>query len=226
MLFLDFDGTLLDVRKRHYAAYVGTIESPEIKGKAIPEKEYWGLRVENKPWQEIAKRSRLFPPRYKQYHEAFQERLETPELLTLDEIRPGVVTALGKLYTKTPIVLVTLRRDVDALESQVASLGLSKYFVTILGGAPPKTRRPDPDGRWKHKAKIVRDRYKLLPVESLYVGDTETDVKAARELGFEVWLLENGNRKKELQIKADPDRIEADLAGALKYMLPGGRWQR
>lgn len=226
MLFLDFDGTLVDDTARHYAAYVDVIESTEIKGKAIPQKEYWGLRQEDKPWQEICKRSRLFPPRYKLYQERFEERLETPEFLTLDTIRPGVETALGKLYTKTPIVLVTLRRDPTNLESQVASLGLSKYFVTILSGAPKKGRRPDPDARWKHKAQLVRNRYRIPPVESLWIGDTETDVKAARALGFEVWLLEGGHRTKDKQIAADPDRIEADLSGALKYLLPGGRWQR
>lgn len=226
MLFLDLDGTLLDDQRRHYAAYVDTIESAEIRGKAIPLKEYWGLRVENKPWQEICKRSRLFPPRYKLYRERFEERLETPEMLTLDKLRPGVQTALGKLYTKTPIALVTLRRDGAALESQVASLGLSKYFVTILSGAPKVGRRPDPDARWKHKAQLVKSRYRLPPVESLFIGDTETDVKAARALGFDVWLLEGGHRTKDKQIEADPDRIEADLPGALKYLLPGGRWQR
>ena len=226
MLFLDFDGTLLDVERRHYAAYVDAIESPEIRGKAIPQKEYWGLRKENKPWQEICKRSRLFPPRYKAYQESFEARLEIPELLSLDTVRTGVVTALQKLYTKTPIALVTQRRDGEMLVSQIATLGLTKYFVTVLHGAPKKTRRPDPDARWKHKAQLVRTRYRLLPVESVYIGDTETDVKAARSLGFEVWLLEGGTRTKPKQIEADPDRIEADLAGALKYLLPGGRWQR
>jgi hypothetical protein len=43
---------------------------------------------------------------------------------------------------------------------------------------------------------------------------------------FEVWLVEGGHRKKELEIKADPDRIVADLSASLRFLLPGGRWQR
>ncbi len=226
MLFIDFDGTLLDVSKRHYATYVEVLSMPDIKGVPIPQKEYWGLRVENKPIKEILKRSRLFPTKFKVFTERFEERLETPEMLGLDDLRPGTVTGLSKLYTKTPIVLVTQRRDGEALESQLAELKLKKYFVTVLFGAPKQQRRADPNLRSKHKAQLIRQRYRLPPMESVYIGDTETDVKVARSFGWEVYLVENGHRKKNLQIKADPDRIVPDLPAALKWLLPGGRWQR
>jgi len=227
VLFLDLDGTILDVARRHYATYVDVLGLAEIGGVPIPEREYWGLRREGKTWEEIVKRSRLFPPKYKTYAERFDERLETPEMLELDVLRTGVETFLGKMYTKTPIVLLTLRKDAEALESQLASLGIRKYFVTVLSGSPKiDRRRRDPDARWKHKAHLVRARYKILPTESLLIGDTETDVKCGRDLGFEVMLVEGGHRKKDLQIKADPDRIVADLPAALKHILAGGRWQR
>ncbi len=226
MLFIDFDGTLLDVSQRHYATYVEVLGMPDIRGVPIPQKEYWGLRIENKPVKEILKRSRLFPTKFKTFIERFEERLETPEMLGLDELRPGTVTALGKLYTKTPIVLVTQRRDGEALESQLAELKLKSYFVSVLSGAPPRLRRMDPKQRSKHKTELIKQRYRLPPTEAVYVGDTETDVQVARAFGWEVYLVENGHRKKDLQIKADPDRIVPDLPAALKWLLPGGRWQR
>lgn len=226
MLFIDLDGTMLDVRQRHYATYLEVLQMPDMRGVPIPEREYWGLRIENKPVNEILKRSRLFPTKFKDFVTRFEERLESPDMLGLDALRPGIETALGKLYTKTPIVLVTQRRDGEALESQIASLGLKKYFVTILSGAPKRGRRADPNLRSKHKVQLIKDRYKLPPTEAVYVGDTETDVKVARTFGWEVYLIEGGHRKKELQMKADPDRIVPDLPAALKFLLPGGRWQR
>ena len=226
MLYLDLDGTLLDVTTRHYATYVEILGMGEMRGVPIPEKEYWGLRREGKKWQDILRKSRLFPNKFKKFAEHFDARLETPEMLMMDNVREGVETALGKLYTKTPICLVTQRRDDAELENQLTQLRLKKYFAAILSGTPTATRRPDPDARWKHKADLVRARYRILPTETVYLGDTENDVKAARSLGFEVWLVEGGHRTKELQIKADPDRIVADLAASLKHLLPGGRWQR
>jgi phosphoglycolate phosphatase-like HAD superfamily hydrolase len=226
MLFLDLDGTLLDNLKRHYATYVEVLAMPELRGVALPEREYWGLRCQAKPFDEILRASRLFPTKYKLFAEKFEARLETAEMLMLDELRPGTETALGKLYTKTPIVLITQRADRVSLDTQLAAMKINKYFVEVLCGAPPKMRRVDKDARWKHKANLVRQRYKVLPTEGLYIGDTETDVKAARDLKLESWLIENGHRTKEVQIKADPDRIVPDLSGALKFLLPGGRWQR
>lgn len=226
MLFIDLDGTILDVRARHYATYVELLSMQDMRGQPIPDKEYWGLRREQKSIDEILRMSRLFPPKFKSFMERFDARIETPEMLSLDLVRVGTETALGKLYTKTPIVLITQRKDAENLSSQLASMKLAKYFAEVLSGAPEKTRRFDKDARWKHKAELVRRRYKFLPTESVYVGDTETDVKAAKSLGFECYLLEGGHRTKELQMKADPDRIVPDLSAALKFLLPGGRWQR
>jgi len=226
MLFLDFDGTILDDTQRQYATYVELLAQPDMRGYAIPEKEFWGLRREGKPLDDILRKSRLFPTKFKAFQEKFSERLETPEMLSLDKLRVGTETALGKLYTKTPIILVTQRRDATELQNQLARLGVKKYFAEVLSGSPKPGRRPTPDDRWKHKAELVKTRYRMLPTQALLMGDTETDVKAARALGFEVWLVEGGHRNKDLQIKADPDRIEADLVGALKHLLPGGRWQR
>ncbi len=226
MLFLDLDGTLIDDTKRHYATYVEVLSQPDMRGVPIPDKEYWGLRREGKAVKDILKKSRLLPMKFKTFGEKFEARLETPEMLSMDSVREGVVTALGKLYTKTPICLVTQRRDEDALNNQLAQLKLDKYFASVLFGAPKAGRRPDPDLRPRHKAELVRKRYRILPNESLYIGDTENDVKCARMLRFEVWLLEGGHRTKEMQVKAEPDRIEADLSASLKHLLPQGRWQR
>jgi phosphoglycolate phosphatase-like HAD superfamily hydrolase len=226
VLFLDLDGTLLDDVARHYATYVEILGTPEMRGVPIPEREYWALRREGKPPDDILRKSRLLPMKFKQFAERFADRLETPEMLALDKVRTGVETALGKLYTKTPIVLVTQRRDSAELENQLVSLKIRKYFVEVLHGAPKIGRRTTKDDRWQHKAGLIRARYKILPANALYIGDTENDVRAAKSLSFEVWLLEGGHRNKEQQIKADPDRIEADLAGSLKHLLPGGRWQR
>ena len=226
MLFLDLDGTVLDVRKRHYAAYVAVCEMRDVKGTPIPEAQYWHWRCAGKSVADIVKATKIFPTKYRLYQARFDERLEVPELLMLDTPRTGVETFLGKLHTKTPICLVTLRRDAEALESQLASMGLRKYFATVLAGVPPTPRRPNPTLRGEYKASLIRDRYKLLPTQSLYMGDTETDVQAARALGFDIFLVEGGHRSKALQMKADPDRIVADLPASLKYVLPGGRWQR
>lgn len=228
MLFLDLDGTLLDVRRRHYAVYASVLEEPAFRGKPIPEREYWGQRARGTAWRDLVKAAQLFPTKYAAYEKRFCAVLESSAFLELDEPRPGVETALGKLYTKTPLVLVTLRRDGVELENQIAQLGWSKYFETVLSGAPPAEENPRKRAmvRGRFKASLVRRRYRMPPTEAVWLGDTETDVHAAHELGYEAFLVEGGHRTKDAQMKANPERIVADLSAALRFLLPGGRWQR
>jgi phosphoglycolate phosphatase len=226
MLFIDLDGTILDDARRHYATYTEVLSGPDMRGLPLPEREFWSLWREAKPFEELLRASRLFPTKFKAFTELFEARLESPEMLALDTIRAGTETALGKLYTKTPIILIAERKDRINLDNQLVSLKIAKYFAQVLSGVPKKVRRVDKDAQWKHKAKLVRDRYKILPTEALYIGDSDVDVKVARDLKFDVYLVENGHRTRELMIKADPDRIVPDLTGGLKFMLPGGRWQR
>lgn len=226
MLFLDLDGTLLHVRNRYYAAYTTVLAHKDVRGQPIPEREFWDLWQEAKTLDLILQRSRLLPMKFAAFKSRFEARLEAPELLSLDEASPGLHTFLGKVYTKTPIVLVTQRRDGEALEDQLALLRVRKFFAEVLFGAPPPSKRPDRTLRYRHKAALIQARYRILPAGALYLGDTETDVAAARVLGFDVWLVEGGNRKRAVQMKADPDRLVPHLPASLEFMLPGGRWSR
>ncbi|MEL6186076.1 MAG: HAD family hydrolase, partial [Myxococcota bacterium] len=208
MLFLDLDGTLLRDERRHYAAYASVLETPEMRGVPIPSKEYWALRRKGEPWEGLLRRSRLLPMKFGGFREAFEAKREAPELLSLDTLAEGAKTFLGKLYTKTPIVLVTQRWDGGALEAQLEGLGVRSFFAETLHGAPRPERRPSPDRRGRHKAALVRARYRLLPNDAVYLGDTETDVQAARILGFAAWLVEGGHRDKARQV--NPIRVGFD----------------
>lgn len=229
MLFVDLDGTVVDDRRRHHAAYVATLERSDVKGVPIPEREYWFWKQNQGRVDDLIRRSRVFPTKHELYRERFEQLLESPDYLELDVLRPGTETFLSRVYTKTPIVLVTQRRNGSALEEQLDELGIRKYFVTVLHGAPDRAalrRGPASKARGIHKADLVRARYKIPPSESVWIGDTETDREAARSLGYRSILLEGGHRAKPKLVKAAPDRVVSDLSETLSELLPGGRWQR
>lgn len=226
MLFVDLDGTILDDRRRHYAAYEATLKQPDVKGIPIPEKEYWFWKQNQGGVDDLLKRSKLFPTKYKTYKERFPLLLESPDFLDLDVLRSGSETFLSRMFTKTPIVLVTQRRDGDALMGQLGLLGIQKYFVTVLFGAPEGPRALDSKQRGRHKAERVKARYRLPPTDSIWLGDTETDREAARIMGYRSVLVEGGHRSKTRLLRCEPERIVTDLAEVLSELLPGGRWQR
>jgi phosphoglycolate phosphatase len=59
------------------------------------------------------------------------------------------------------------------------SLGLSKYFSAIHGGDSFETRKPDPLG-----AKQILQQFAVQPGDALFIGDSEVDVRTARNTGM------------------------------------------
>lgn len=226
MLFLDLDGTVIDDAKKHYETYAALLRDPEFRGVPMPQREYWADKLDGKSWQDAARAARLFPTKFEAFRKAFEDYVESPEMLSYDSLRTGVDTFLGKMFTKVPIVLVTQRHSHPELLAQLDKLKVRKYFVEVLSGAPPHERKPTPKTRGEAKAELVKKRYRMPPTDSLWLGDSETDVHAARSLGWEVYLVEGGHLNRRRQIEADPDRLVADLPASLKHLLPGGRWQR
>lgn len=75
----------------------------------------------------------------------------------------GIVT--NKPYAFVPAIL----RD----------LGLSTFFVDVIGGDSLSTNKPNPEGLWS-----LRDKYGLSNGEIIMVGDSKNDIIAAKNAGF------------------------------------------
>jgi phosphoglycolate phosphatase len=69
----------------------------------------------------------------------------------------------------------------------VQSFSLDEYFDEILGSGGDLPRKPDP-------APLLRiiERLGVSPGDTLYIGDSETDVTTARNAGVPVMLVNYG----------------------------------
>jgi phosphoglycolate phosphatase len=89
---------------------------------------------------------------------------------------PGVREALDLLSRRAMAVLTN--KPVRFSERILEGLGISRYFRYVYGGNSFDTKKPDPEGM----NIILRD-LAIAPREAMIVGDSEVDVRTARNSG-------------------------------------------
>jgi phosphoglycolate phosphatase len=127
--------------------------------------------------------------------------LDTLKALTQEGFRLGVVTNKDRRLT---VKLLT-------------ALNLDSYFEIIVAGGDTARGKPSPEPLLLALKKTGTDAR-----ETLFVGDSQNDVQAARAAGIAVWAFEHGYNHGEPIQTANPDQVLAGydhLARALGITL-------
>lgn len=196
-IFIDFDGTLVDIAPRHYRVYVSCLRS--FNGRPLEMYEYWKLKRANTPWGQILQLSGVDPELEPEFLKLFIERIESDSELMQDELFPGSLATLDRLSKRHNLYLLSLRRNSQALERQIDNLGIRQYFQQILVG-----HSDTKEGVLKKKADVIKTAsfdFKNLVV----VGDTEADIAAAKQLNATSVALRSGIRNDDFLEKMNPD---------------------
>src|ERR1700733_2598485 len=98
-------------------------------------------------------------------------------MLDNTDVYPSVREALA-LLQKYPMAVLT-NKPVHFSRAIIAGLNLSRYFRQVYGGNSFETKKPDPQG-----AQILLRELQAAPHEAMMVGDSDVDVKTARNAGM------------------------------------------
>ena len=107
------------------------------------------------------------------------------------KIFPGAVSALQTLSAKGLKMGVCTNKPHAIAHTILQSLGLDKYFPVCIGKGKLPHHKPD----YRHY-NCVATELNVLPKDTLYVGDSEMDVKTARNAGVPVILVSHGYSQK------------------------------
>lgn len=99
----------------------------------------------------------------------------------------GVEDTLQTLHSAGIRVGLCSNKPDDLCRMLVRNFALDDYFDEILGSGGGLPRKPDPA-----PLLAVIERLGVDPGDTLYVGDSETDVVTARNAGVPVMLVEHG----------------------------------
>lgn len=200
VIYFDLDGPLLDVAEKYYRTYSDIVSASGYV--PIDKFLYWELKRNRTPEKEILELSGA--GRITNIYKAKRKScIETDLYIEMDTLQPCVDVVLKSLSEKGfRINLVTLRTSSEQLHKQLKSLGIFHFFENILSSGAETTPR------WKIKYDLITEKGNGHPFkEAIFVGDTETDIIAANELGLCSVGVLNGIRNFQLIKDAQPQFI-------------------
>lgn len=178
-ILIDFDGTIVDVRARHYDVYCRTMTG--MNREPVSVSEYWRGRRSGKSTQDLL--VSFSEEERAQFSRLWVARVESRNALGLDVLFPGALAAIGELAQYYDLVLVTLRRDRSALLAQLDRLGIGRFFQQVLASGPRRVGEKD-------TLEGICD----IAAGGYVVGDTEADIDLAVKTGRGLICVANGVR--------------------------------
>ncbi|MEW6264274.1 MAG: HAD family hydrolase [Thermodesulfobacteriota bacterium] len=197
-IFLDLDGTLLDVSSRYYAVYRDLLNEFDLTG--LSRDEYWAAKR-----KKISEERILSLTGAQKCFELYRKRwlvlIEHPDYLNLDGPQAGAVQTLEKIAEINRPVLVTLRKSRPNLWRQLSDFGLLDYFSEIINSSAADDIGPAKLRLLEKYLTRTRQKGHVL------VTDTDGDILAGKRLGCLTIAVWNGMRTRELLIEARPDHL-------------------
>lgn len=212
-IILDLDGPILDGRLRHYQCYSDILLERGFTPIHID--QYWRMKRDRKNRHLLLSASGA-DCLYDEFLTSWIERIEQERYLAFDRLQPGVIQKLNVWKRENiRLGLITMRNNPVTLHRQLELLGLTPLFDKIISVNISREAAGD-------KADAARSFVDEERKDSiLWIGDTEIDILAARQLGAKVCVVSCGLRITEYLAGLDPDFLVFDLnAVALSEMRP------
>lgn len=218
LLAFDLDGTLIDSVPDLATAVDQTLIQLGLPAAGEDKVRQWvgngsltllqralkgGLEAEAEPAlpldaQQLQQAHQLFLDNYDQ-----QKGLQT-------RLYPGVKETLLTLAASDLKLALVTNKPYRFVPDLLQHFGLDQVFDQVLGGDSLPTRKPDPQPLL-HLAGL----YQLQPAHCAMIGDSRTDIQAARAAGFFSIGLPYGYNHGEPLTQAGPDMMIACLSDLL-----------
>jgi HAD superfamily hydrolase (TIGR01662 family) len=118
----------------------------------------------------------------------------------LAQIYPGIENILSSIKERGKLLAIFTGKGRSTTKITLQEFCIEKYFDYIVTGNDVVKRKPSSEGLFK-----IMKHFELQPDEMLMVGDSVSDVKAARGAGVKVAAVvwDSYAKEKVLQMKTD-----------------------
>lgn len=213
VIVLDFDGTVVDFSERSYRCYQYCLQR---MGIPIPLDftAYWNRKRARTSMHDILG---PYASRLDEYHALWMEQIENPFFLKFDQLFPETQCWLEKARETYDLFLITRRQFWERLLHEMESLGIRDIFSRILVASGT--------GKSKDSELQAQSDYASLSLIA-WIGDTEDDRVAARNLSIPFLFVASGVRDRNSILPYQPDFVfdflrDIDLRFFLRLSMAG-----
>jgi phosphoglycolate phosphatase-like HAD superfamily hydrolase len=220
-IITDFDGPIMDLSDRYYHVYqicLAKVQLPDRSINPLPKAIFWERKRDCISEIEIGIESGLTlaqAERFKQLRDLHAHQLQ---YLHLDRIVPGAIEALTQLQSAgIELLVMTLRRSSE-LNAAFDRYNLGQFFPLDHRYCLADNHRKQ--GDIQDKTNLMAQAIATLGSQpnTWTIGDTETDIIAARSQQIPVIAVLSGIRNLDRLQQYQPDRIVPDLLSAVKSL--------
>lgn len=211
LILFDLDGTLVDSASDLYRAMnmsLNVLQLPEVTEEQV------------RTW--VGKGTSLFcystlqyltgqvdPAQHQQLLDTFLEIYNAEPCVDTQPFN-GVVDFLDWGLSNNKQMICVTNKPEQPARMIVESLGLSKYFVDVIGGDRFEERKPHP-----RQLLFCVDEYQLAKEQVLMLGDSSNDVEAARRAGVDCIVVSYGYNHGENIQDCQQQQVVDDLTELL-----------
>ncbi len=209
-VLFDLDGTLIDSAPDITCAVNELLEAKNLPPLTLPQvKSMIGNGVEKLVERAFAASGR--PLSKTELEEANREMapIYRRHITRLTRLMPGAAEALARLHVAGVRLGVATNKPQAATREILLHFGMRERLGAIVGGDAVTRKKPAPEALL-----LTLERLDTAPQDALMVGDSVTDLEAARAAGLPVVLIRGGYS----QIPVD--ELGADLVLSSLFELP------
>ncbi len=203
-IFFDFDGTLIDPKVKLYNLFVDLLS----RDNPIPFDQYWDLKKSKKSNEWILQQFfNLDNKEIELFKLQWMGKVESPEYLIFDKKFTFTDNILDSLKNHQ-LFIVTGRQFSKPVIEEIEKFKITNYFKRILI-----------TNQAHSKSGLIRNANIKFTKEDVFIGDTEEDICAAKELGMISAAVLSGVRDEKSLVTYKPDYISSDIDTLFKKNL-------
>ena len=221
-IITDFDGPIMDLSDRYYHVYqlcLDKVKQPSQPIDILPKAKFWAYKRAQVSEQQVGIESGLTATQSEEFKQLRDRHAHQLQYLPLDRVVPGSIAALERIQASGSELLVMTLRHTCELEPALTQSNLDRFFPSYSRYclANDYVKHGDVAAKTQLMAQALAE---LKPDPNTWmIGDTEADIVAAKTHGIKVIGVLSGIRDRDRLAQYQPDKIVANLAEAVDFIL-------